>query len=231
MKIWMAALTISAISMNALAEEKPLLQRVDFDTSVTREIPNDTLTAQLSVELNAKDPSDLASQVNRTLNQALTKAKGFNQVKVSSGNNQTWPVYGDKNKLTGWRTRAEVRLESRDFKAAGDLIAQLQQSLQLNQLQFGVSADARRDTEKALTTEAIKAFQEKAERIRDAWGAKAYTLIQMNVSSTDAAPPPMIAMRKAVMMADAAPESLDVEGGQSRLTVTASGGVQLLPAP
>ncbi len=215
-----------------LASAEPATyQRVDFSTEVSREIPNDQMNATLSVELSDKDAGKLAQQLNAVINDAMKKAAAYPTVKVSSGNQNTWPVYGStltsSSKLESWRGRAEIRLETRDFKAAGDLIGQLQEKLQIGGINFVVSADSRRKVEDGLTAEAIAAFKARAESIRNSWGAKDYKLVQMSLGSAGGPMPYMPVMRK---MADAESASAqNFAGGDTRLVVNVSGSIELQP--
>ncbi|HNP02208.1 MAG TPA: SIMPL domain-containing protein, partial [Agitococcus sp.] len=150
-------------------------------------------------------------------------------VKLTSGNQQTYPIYNDKNKLDGWRGRAEIQVSSKDFKSAGELISQLQSKLQLNNLNFSVAPETRRELENQLITEAVAAFKTRADKIKTAWSAKGYKLIQMNLGTTNNQPPqPMYMMARAAKMemADGAPAA-DYAGGQSRLNVQVSGSIEL----
>lgn len=227
-------LLVLALPSIATADTPLTFQRIDFSTEVAREIPNDQMNATLSVELSDKDASKLARQITLLVNDALKTASAYPAVKASSGSQNTWPVYGSSltssSRLENWRGRAEIRLESRDFKAAGELIGKLQEKLQLNGLSFVVAADTRRKVEDDLTTEAITAFKTRAETIRKAWSAKDYKLVQMSLGSAGA-PPAYAPMMRAMKMADSA-EAMpahDIAGGETRLVVNVSGSIELQP--
>jgi len=89
-----------------------------------------------------------------------------------------------------------------------------------------VSEETRLAAEKKLTTDAIAAFREKADAVRQAWGAKSYSLVQMNLGSSGGGGgyprPPMMMMK----MADAAPAA-EMAGGDSRVSVNVSGSIEL----
>ncbi len=217
------------LSSPALANTTPM-QRVDFQTEVSEVLANDILRARLSIELNDKDSARLARNLTLAINEAMAKTKAFPQVKVSTGNQQNWPIYTDKQRLDGWRGRAELRLESKDFKAAAELLAQLQQNMQLQHIEFAASDESRKALEQSLTTQAIAAFRDKANTVRSAWGAKSYQLVQMNLNSAQGGyPRPPIAMAM-MKMADA--ESAPVQelsAGESRVTISVNGTIQLQP--
>jgi len=224
-------LLMTSTSLAAFAET-PIYQRVDFSTEVARETANDQLNATLFIELSDKDPGRLAQQLTTVTNDALKKAITISQVKTSSGNQRTWPIYGStltsSSKLESWRGRSEIRLESRDFKAAGELIGKLQEKFQLMGINFSVAAETRRQLEDSLTTEAIGSFRARAESVQNAWGAKGYKLVQMSLGTAGGggAPQPYL-MRSAKVMDESA--TPDFAGGETRLTVNVSGSIELQP--
>lgn len=79
------------------------------------------------------------------MNQALNVSRKYPQVKVETGAQSTYPIYdNDSNKLKEWRGRAEIRLESKDFKAASQLVNELQQNFQTQSINFTVSDEQRK---------------------------------------------------------------------------------------
>lgn len=226
--ILLTALT-AGTSLTAIAET-PVYQRVDFSTEVARETANDQLNATLSIELSDKDAGRLAQQLTAATNDALKKAASYPQVKTSSGNQHTWPIYGNTltstSKLESWRGRAEIRIESRDFKAAGELIGKLQEKLQLNGIHFSVAAETRRKLEDSLTAEAIDSFRTRAVAVQKAWGAKGYKLVQMSLGTAGGGAPQPVMMRATKMMDEAA-ATPEFAGGETRLTVNVSGSIEL----
>jgi predicted secreted protein len=129
--------------------------------------------------------------------------------------------------LQGWRGRAEIRIESKDFEAASKLIGKLQSDLQLASMTFAVSPEARRLVENELITEAIGAFKARAEIIKSALASRGYKLQRMTVANGYNAPQPRVAMaRMAASSADVAAPNL--EAGVSVVTVTANGAIEVL---
>lgn len=220
------ALLFSLLSFNLPAyAEAERYNRVDFQVEAGREVANDLLVANMSVEIQDKQPARVAQQISTALNDALQKASAFSTVKTSSGNQHTYPVYGKNNQLDAWRGRGEIRLESRDFRAAGELIMQLQSTLQLGSVQFAIAPDTRVQTENALIAEAIKNFQTRAEAIRTAMGAKSYKVVHFSINGGDMPPRPVALMRGAVR-AEAAIPMPEFAGGESRMTVQINGTIE-----
>lgn len=212
------------ISGGASAEAGPY-NRVDFQVEASREVANDLLTASMTVDIQDRQPGRVAQQINAALNHALKKAEAYTTVKTSSGNQQTFPVYGKNNQIDAWRGHAEIRLESRDFKAAGELIMQLQSAMQLGGVQFSVAPDTRAQIENALIAEAIKAFQSRADAIRAAAGAGSYKTVHFSINNGMPHHPPMPMLRQA--MAEAAIPAPEFASGESRMSVQISGTIEM----
>ena len=215
----------------ALAQTPPQMPRynvVELAADAQRELANDLLVAQLYVEDTNPNPAALATSINRSLAEALKVAREYASVKVRTGNNQTYPVYVPRgNALQGWRARAELRLETRDFGAGSALIGRLQASMQLAGMSFSISPEARRAAENELIAEAIAAFRARAEIAQKALGGKSFKITRMNVGGGNTGPPPrlMMAQARAAIGADAAPPP--AEGGSSILTVAVNGAIEV----
>lgn len=230
-----SANTVKAISLALLvstalpsaADDKLPMQRVNFQSEVSRVLANDVMRAALTIEANDKDPVVLAKTLSEAMNLSLAQAKLYKTVKVSTGNQSNYPVYTQAQKIAGWRGQASLELESSDFKAASELIAKLQSNLQLRKIDFTVAADTRRALEDTLTKEAIAAFRAKAELVTASWGAKRYELVQMSIDSTgNDYRPPMIRAMAMTVESNNMPEQ-EMAGGESRVRITVNGSIEL----
>ena len=126
-----------------------------------------------------------------------------------------------------WRGRAEIRIESKDFKAASQLISELQQNFQTQSINFNVSDSQRKKVESELMVEASKNFQQRANSLAQAWNKPSYQLINLNLNTNSYSnrAVPRMAMLKA-SSADAMPEQ-EMASGESQITVNANGSIQL----
>ncbi|MGB8517734.1 MAG: SIMPL domain-containing protein [Gallionella sp.] len=214
------------LSLSAHAEAEPY-NRVDFQVEAARAVGNDMLTTNMSLEIQDKQPAHVAQHINTALNEALQKAAAFGTVKTTSGTQNTYPVYGKNNQIDAWRGHGEIHIESRDFKAAGELIMQLQNTMQLSDVQFGIAPDTRANIESTLITEAIKAFQNRAETIRSAMGAKSYKTVHFSINTGGVSPHYPLAMMRGAAIADAAIPAPEFASGETRLTVQINGTIEL----
>ncbi|MFZ5756841.1 MAG: SIMPL domain-containing protein [Pseudomonadota bacterium] len=226
-----AALLLAVLPHAAEAEERgPDYDMISLQADARAEVPNDLLVATLFVEMTQSDATKLAADVTKALNNGIRLVHDFPGVKIESGQQSTWPVYDAKNKLTGWRTRAELRVESKDFDAAAKAIAKLQSGMQMGALTFVLSPDTADSTSNRLIDSALKAFRARADIVAKSMGAKGWRPVNLNIGTDGGYHPPMPMYRKGgmvAMAADAVPEQ-EMAGGNSNLTVTVSGTVQLL---
>ena len=226
-----ALLALAASSAMAQAPQQPFFNVVTLDASATADVPVDTLTMTLFTEEQGPDPGQLAARVNARLEDALAKAKGQPKVEARSGNYQTSAIYDRGNQITGWRTRADIILESRDFATVGALAGALQPGMKLSSMAFSLSRPAREAAEATLMADALGRFQNRARAIAKALGFPGYVLGQISVRSEGPVHPP-IAYRGVAMasMAEGAPPPpVPVEGGKNAVTVFVNGSVVLGP--
>jgi len=225
-----AASVLLAASAGGAWPAEPAMPRynaVGLQAEVQREVQNDRLDATLYVELTDTDPAALADTLNKRIGEAMRLAKEAQGVQARSGGNRTFPVYARNNVLEGWRGRAEIRIESRDFEAASRLIGRLQASLQLAGVSFSVSPESRRAVENQLIAGAIAAFKARAEIAKTALGGRGYRLVRLNVGHAQHVPVPRLAMaRAAAAPQGGTPPSL--EAGFSQVRVTADGTIEIL---
>ena len=224
---WLGAML--ALSGTALAvEPPPHYNVVELQAEAQRELPNDTVSADLYVELNDADPAALADAVNKASNAALRTAREYADVRARSGNNQTYPVYAKGNVLQGWRARAEIRLESGDFAAVSRLIGKLQARMRLGGIAFSISPEARKRTENELIAEAIGAFKARAEIVRAALGGHGYKIQRLNVTGGYSTPPPRYAAVRMLAAGAPGPAPPDFEAGTSTLRIVVGGTIEVL---
>jgi predicted secreted protein len=221
----------AATTASAQTSQQPFFNVVTIEASATADVPTDTLTVTMFAEEQGPDPAAIAARVNTRLDEALMRARKEPKVEAHSGNYQTTPVYDRANQITGWRVRADLVFESRDFKAAATLAGALQPALKLGAMTFSLSRGAREAAEAALLTEALGKFQEKARAVAKGLGFPGYVLGQIVVRNEASMPPP-IAFRGVAMSAMAeggAPSPVPAEGGKNAVTVNVSGSVVLGP--
>jgi predicted secreted protein len=224
------ALAAGLAASAALAQPapEPRFNQVDLQAEVSREVQNDLMNATVFAEATDPSAAQVAAQLNRLTAEALKAAGEFKTVKARSGFTSTFPMYDRQNKLTGWRGRSEIRLESKDVAAMSTLIGRLQSSMQLGGVQFTVSPEVRRQVQNELLTEAVAAFRDRADIATKALGGRSYKIrrISLNTGGFVPGPRPMMADR-AVAAAAAPVPPPSFEGGTSMVQVSANGTVEV----
>ncbi|MBR8126022.1 SIMPL domain-containing protein [Burkholderia multivorans] len=202
---------------------------LSLSSQASADVPQDIIHITLFYEQQAKDPGSLTSALNQRADAALAQAKGVSGVSAHTGAFSVYPSTDRDGKISAWRGRTEVVLESRDFAAASKLAGQLSNLMQVANVEFSLSPEAQRAAEQKLTTEAIKSFRARADEAAKAFGYSSYTIRDVNVGSgRNVQPyPRMMAMAAAPMDSAKMSAPIAVEGGKATVSVTVSGSVQM----
>lgn len=221
--------TLLFTAMMSHAQAEPTgYNQLSFQAEVKEEIANDEVRASLYKKAQASDAKTLATTLNTTINKALAIAKRYPNVTVSTGQQNTYPRYDKDDKIIGWTGQASIDIKSTDFAATSQLIADLQETLVMNNLNFGVSEVKKDAIEQKLMTDASRAFQEQAKNLTRAWDARGYRIISVNLNTGNNYPRSMYgAMEMRVTSADASVPSQNFESGNSTISVTANGTIEL----
>ncbi|MNZ22553.1 hypothetical protein D3C78_396460 [compost metagenome] len=227
-----AALALCAASLGSLsaqAGDEVHYNQVAVRAEVSQEVAHDLMHVTLYSESQNTDPAKLADEITRTLNSAVEKARKSKGVTVSLGSRNSYPVYDEKGqKITAWRERAEVRLESADFATLSQLSADLLGDLKMAGMNFSIAEKTRKTHEDDLIKQAVDAFKARAQLATAALGGKGYKLVNLSLNSGGFQPPQPIMMRsmaaKGYADGAAAPE---IEAGTSRVNVSADGTIEV----
>ena len=224
-------LSIGALaSLPALAEGVTYNQ-VSLRAEASQEVPRDLMIVTLYTEAQNTDAAKLAAEITTQMNKAIGQAKQAKDVTLRQGSRNSYPIYDNKNqKITGWRERAELRLESADFATLSKLTGELMQTLKMGNMQFAVGNATRKTSEDALLKDAVHAFKARAQLATDALGGKGYKIVSLNLNNNGY---PQPYMRSAMMMKAAAPEmdaapTPEIEAGTSEVSMSADGVIEVL---
>lgn len=223
-----AAIALAAGSLAAQAEEARY-NLVSLHAEASQEVAHDLMQVTLYSEEQASDPAKLAASTTTAINAAVSAARKVKGVTVSLGSRNSYPVYDDKGqKISAWRERAEVRLESADFAALSQLSADLLGTLKMGGMSFGIADATRQQNEDSLMKNAVAAFKARAQLLTAALGGQDYRLVSLSLNSAGA-PRPMPVMRMATLKADAAgfAPAPQIEAGTSQVSVSADGTIEV----
>lgn len=210
----------------SLALAAPVLAgtTIDLAAEASRPAANDLARATLFSEASGANPAELARRINQEIGEALKLIRAKAGVTVKSGAQSTYPVYNPGRKIETWRMRSELIVESRDAAAMSELIGQLQQMrLALADLSQMPSPETRRQVEDDTTRDAIEAFRQRATLLGEQLG-KPWRIKHLSVQQ-GGQPMPRFRVARAMAMEAAAPAP--IEAGDSLLTTTVSGQIEL----
>jgi predicted secreted protein len=200
---------------------------LSLSAQASDEVPQDVVDITLFYEQEAADAASLTDALDKRTAAALAQAKSATGVSAHTGAFSIYPSTDRNGRISAWRGRTEVVLESRDFAAASKLAGQMNTSMQVANVSFSLSPEAQRAAAEHLTRQAIDSFRKQAESAAQAFGYNGYTIRQVSIGQEAPPPRPLFAMRAmaAAPAAEAAP--LPVEGGKARVSVNVSGSVQM----
>ena len=219
----------SVASLPVLAADQLHYNQISLRAEVSQEVARDQMIVTLYTESQNSDPAKLAAEITTTMNKALAQAREVKGVTLRQGSRNSYPIYDNKNqKITGWRERAELRLESADFPALSKLTGELLNTLKMDNMDFAIADATRKSSEDALLKDAVAAFKARAQLATDALGGKGYKIVNLNFN-TNGYPMPY-ARNGGMMMKAAAMDSAptpEVEAGTSQVSMSADGVIEV----
>jgi predicted secreted protein len=221
-----SALAASAQGMSGHAEVPAGV--LSLSAQAVTEVPTDVVHLTLAAEQEGAEPGTISSALSTRTQAVINQAKRTPGVQAESGGFTIRPSTDRNGRISTWRGRSEVILQSRDFAAASKLAGDLANQMQVQGIAFSLSREARQAAEGKLTEQAVSAFRDKAQATSMLFGYSSYTIREVNVNESGVVPPmPRMYGAAKAMMADAA-APVPVEGGKTQVTVSVNGSVQML---
>lgn len=221
--------TAAMFSTPALANDQTY-NRISFNSEVTSQIANDELRASMSKTTQATTATAIAKELNGSLNAVMQIAKRYPEVTVTTGSHSTYPRYANNSsKIIGFTGKVSIDIKSNNLEKAGQLIADLQSLMVMDHISFDVSEKLRSSEEKRLQLKAIQRFHEEATSISQAFGSSGYKIVHVNLGgdSNHYARPMMVSMK--AMDSTVGIEAPSFEAGNTTLTYTANGTIEIIP--
>ena len=223
--VWalLALCSFSAVANPLVPDGRP---GVHLEASVSRDVLEDTAHAVLFIEKEHVSAVLAQQQVSDVLSAALAKAQKGKDVSVKTGRTSTYAVYGKDNRMTGWRVRGELVLESQNVAALSQSVTVLAETMSIEKMWFSLSPEARRKVQEALQGDAIIAFQKKAEAATRQFGYARYALSEARIVTGGQS----VRFHEGVMQlsrAKAASAAVPMEAGKTTVSVSVSGTIKL----
>jgi len=201
---------------------------LSLDAQASAEIPQDVIHITLFFEQQAGDAAQLSDILNQRTAQTLRDANASEHASVNlhTGQLSVSPSTDRDGKISAWRGRSELVLESHDFAAAAKLAGRLNNDMQVSNVNFSLSPEAQRAEQAKLSGEAIASFRQQAQAAAQAFGYNGYVVREVNLArNNNNMPRPMMMMSTRMAPGSAPTESIPVEAGNETVTVTVSGSI------
>lgn len=222
-RFWLAVVLGLSMSL-AHGSEEPRYDRIHFQVERSLDVDNDRMQVMMSAQAEADDPARLARTVNQTMEWALSVAGDREGMQVRTGNYQTYPVR-DKEKVVAWRGSQDLIIQGEDIPAISALVGELQSRLQVKSMGFTVSDEARRRAEETLIETVLEAFRDRARHVQRLMNARNYRLVDASIQTGGQYPGPVPMLRAQAAYESSVPA---VQAGQSQVSVTVSGSIELV---
>src|SRR5213076_477131 len=98
---------------------------LSLSAQAATEVPTDVVHLTLAAEQEGAEPGAISSSLSAKTQEVIAQAKRTSGVKAQSGGFTIYPSNDKNGRISTWRGRAEVILESRDFTAVSKLAGQL----------------------------------------------------------------------------------------------------------
>jgi len=190
------------------------------------EVARDTVRITLAAEVRDTEQADVATALTQKVDSVMKQLRGKEGITVYSGNYQVWPMNDKDGRVSNWRGRAEIILESTDFEAVSRLAAEVGDRMPIANLSFFVAPRERARHEAELVQEAAAAFRARAEALTQAFGYASYSIREIELGGAGAAYRSEARPMMAMAVSDAA-VSVPLEGGTERISLSVQGTIFL----
>lgn len=210
----------------AVAPQENILQ---FSASAETQVQQDVLVMTLSTSKEGADARVVQNQLQQALDAALTSAKKQaveGQLDVRTGDFGLSPRQGKDGKITGWQGQTELVLEGKDFAKIAATAASIN-TLQISNVRFSLSREARDKVRGQVQAEAVQRFRAQAAELARQFGFSSFTLRDVSVNNNEFTPHMGMRAGMMAMAKEASSDAIGLEAGKSQVQVQISGSVQM----
>ena len=224
-----AGLLIAAIALaHPAAAKESRHERFPYaslQAEAVTEVKRESVRITLAAEVAGVDQAKVATELTAKVNEVMTKLRGEEGTKVYSGNYQVWPMNDKDGRISNWRGRAEILLESTDFEGVSKLAATVADQMPIANMSFFVAPRERAKYEAELLQEAGQVFRARADALAKAFGYDSYSIREIKLGGSGAQYAPERKMM--AMSADMASAGVPLEGGTERISLSVQGTIFL----
>jgi len=216
---------------SAMASEGKKRKGAYLNISATESVKvvEDLLLVNLRFEAEGKSVSAVQEKINKTMGEALSKAKSIKNAEISTEQYSVYKYHprvkkGEKKK-TIWRGAQHMKISGKSADDILKMTGELQKmGLATSNLGYVVSPEKHEETRDALMEKAIKKLLTKSDRVAKAIGKKSTEVVNINIDSNHYQP---LLRKRSKLMAMSAADSSEkhapvAEPGQGQVTMTVS---------
>jgi len=212
------------------AGNQPQGTHVSLSAAAATELANGEVNVQFRVQAEGKKSSLLRQQVNRISANIRQQLQTRSDVKLTTTSRRLEPLWAyppatRKRQRIGWRMLQTGTITSTKLEAVSGWLDIIERAgAELTGLQFRVSAATLRSVQNQLQLQAIRKFRRKAGDIAKGLNAKTFRILRLRTNASQPSYPVRSGMAMMAAKAEAAP-ALSV--GETRVSVTVSGEIEL----
>lgn len=200
-------------------------------------VPNDEANIHWTASAQEKTLQEATAKVIESMNLATSKLKHIANLNLQTVNVSSYPVYSEAKgnkapEIVAWRATQGLRIETKNISAIPEIIKTLSGQLQLDNLSFGISEDARSQYNQRLIKAAIDDATQQAVWVAESVGCTASNVQIKDIRFHGTLPvKPEYALMRATnksFAADAAPTPIpSIEAGSSSLNFSVTTQVRI----
>jgi len=208
---------------------QPKGMRISLSAMAETDLANDEVAVQFRVQAEGRRSAPLRQQVNRISARIKQRLENESNVKLTTTSRRLEPVWEyhaatRKRERTGWRMVQTGTITSTKLDAVPNWLDDIEQAgAQLSGLQFRVSSPTMNDAQDALQLQAIRKFRHKAGDIAKGLDTKSFRVIRLQTNASR----PIYPVRGMAMMASKADAAPALSSGESKVSVTVSGEIEV----
>jgi len=222
------AFLFSAAPLWAEAEKGTI---VSLSAEATVEVANDEVVINFRVEERGKKLDALRQRVNQmsaAIKKSLAKVKGVRLKTSSRRVDPIWQKGSYQVKREGWLVVQSGTITSKKLDDVPRWLDTIERvGAKLQSLSFRISDSVRRETQEDLRILAIHQFQAKANTVVNALGAAYFQILHLNTGSSTPSHPMLRQERAYTTKAMAADSAPALSSGESRISVSVSGDIEV----
>jgi len=209
----------------ALAEE-PAGTRVSISAQAEARATNDEVVVSFRIIAEGPLPRPLQQEVNR-ISQAVDKRLASEKLKLKTTDRRMEPQWDRQhNRRIGWRLEQTAEAKSQDLDVVPEWVQAIEElGVQLQGVSYRVSSKASRAVQDELRKQAVASFRAKAATMAKALSAPSYRVISLQTAQAQPVYPARGRMVMGMAMEAAEPPAM--QAGESRISVSVSGEIEL----